>query len=256
MSDDPHRAVLRPKNPGESLKVAESVLRKRDRNLKVARKRIEKVQKIKSQKKTQSQAKFNVQSAAKMLQSRKLLKQEKNRLKTVAKRAAPKVNKGRSVLLVVRNGREGGSPDVKAKLRELGLRSRNCGVFLKNDEQTLKDLRVVQPFCFWGPPTLQSVTDLLYKKAFLRAEDKEDGPVPLQDNRVIEERLGQFGMLCVEDLVEGVYQGQDALASVQGLLLPMKFADIRTTHGLTKQVQHTYGDLKKDIDKQLDKLLG
>ena len=42
MSDDPHRAVLRPKNPGESLKVAESVLRKRDRNLKAARKRIEK----------------------------------------------------------------------------------------------------------------------------------------------------------------------------------------------------------------------
>ena len=38
--------------------------------------------------------------------------------------------------------------------------------------------QVVQPFCFWGPPTLQSVTDLLYKKAFLKAEDKEDGPVP------------------------------------------------------------------------------
>ena len=36
----------------------------------------------------------------------------------------------------------------------------------------------MQPFCFWGPPTLQSVTDLLYKKAFLKAEDKEDGPVP------------------------------------------------------------------------------
>ena len=36
--------------------------------------------------------------------------------------------------------------------------------------------------------------------------------------------------------VEGVYQGQGALESVQSLLLPMKFADIRTTHGLTKQV--------------------
>ena len=40
---------------------------------------------------------------------------------------------------------------MKAKLRELGLRSRNCGVFLKNDEQTLKDLRVSRG----GTPTAQ-----------------------------------------------------------------------------------------------------
>lgn len=253
MSDDPHKAVLRPRNPGESLKVAESVLRKRDRNLKAAQRRIMKVQKIKESKKTH--AKFNVKSAAKMLQHRKLLKQEKGRLKTAAKRVAPKVNKGRSVLLVVRNGRDGGGPDVKAKLKELGLRRRNCGVFLQNTQDNLKDLRVVQPFCFWGPPTLEGVQDLLHKKAFLRGEGEEKA-VPLQDNRVIEEKLGHIGMICVEDLVSAVYNGQGALDSVRDLLLPMQFADIRTTHGLTKQVQHLYGDQKKDIDKQLEKLLG
>jgi len=36
MEEDPQRAVLQPRNPGESLKVAETVLKRRERNLKAA----------------------------------------------------------------------------------------------------------------------------------------------------------------------------------------------------------------------------
>ena len=84
-------------------------------------------------------------------------------------------------------------------------------------------------------------------------------------------------------------RAKDNFDVVQKFLLPMQFADIRTTKGLTKQVsivivataalrfsvqidciqppqlaglrmpakvQHVFGDLKKGIDAELEKLLG
>jgi large subunit ribosomal protein L7e len=251
--EDTHKAVLRPKNPGESLKVQESVLQRRDRNLKAARKRADKVMKIKKAKKAQPN--LGLKSAAKMLQNRKIMKQERGRLKTQAKKGTPKVTKVRAMLLVVRNAREGGGPDMKAKLKELGLAAKNRAVFMRNTEATQKELATVKPFCFWGPPTLQTVTDLLHKKAHIRGT-KEEPVLPLQDNRVIEDRMGSHGLLCVEDIVDSIYKGQDNFDVVQKFLLPMQFADIRTTKGLSKQVQHVFGDLKKGIDAELEKLLG
>merc|ERR1712078_424219 len=101
------------------------------------------------------------------------------------------------------------------KLKQLGLATKNRAVFMRNAG---------------GPPTLQTVTDLLHKKAHIRGT--KEGPVlPLQDNRVIEERMGQHGLLCVEDMVDSIYKGQDNFDIVQKFLLPMQFADIRTTKG-------------------------
>merc|ERR1719440_355698 len=112
---------------------------------------------MKLKKAKKAQPTLGLKSAAKMLQNRRIQKQEKGRLKTQAKKGTPKVTKGRSILLVVRNAREGGGPDVKAKLKELGLATKNRAVFLRNSVDTQKDLVVVKPFCFWGPPTLQTV---------------------------------------------------------------------------------------------------
>lgn len=257
--EDPHKAVLRPRNAGEALKVAEAVLKRRDRNIKAARARAEKVQKLKAQRKTMGTANLSIKSAAKMLQHRKISKQEKGRLKSAAKKVPAKVSKGRAMLLVVRNGREGGGHEVKTRLKELGLNGRNRGVLLRNNADTAAGLRIVEPFCFWGPPTLQGVTDLLHKKAMMRGEGEGEegkGIVPLQDNRRIEELLGEHGLLCIEDLVDCLYNGKPAFEDVTRVLVPMQFADERTNHGLTKEIKHLYGNQKRRIDEHLQKLLG
>lgn len=269
--DDDHKAVLRPRKPGEQLKVAETVLRRRDRNLKAAADRAKKVlaQKAKSAKRTH--AKIDVKSAPKLLQNRRRAHQEKNRLKTLSKKMALSakqvekgisrvgmikkcVTKGRKVLLCIRNAREGGTQEVKVTLKRLRLTGRNRGVFVLNNEEMMKDLKVVEPFVFWGPPTLETVTDLLYKKAHTTLDENKE-PVPLQDNRVVEEELGQHGLLCVEDLVDCVYHAKDSFTHVSKLLLPMQFADARQ-EGLHKEIRHIFGAVNRKIDGHLAKLLG
>merc|ERR550537_66417 len=260
--DDAHKAVLRPRKPGEELKVAETVLRRRDRNLKAAHERAKKLQATKAASAKRTHAKLDVKSAAKLLQNRRRGHQEKNRLKTLARKSAINkdlakkcVTKGREMLLVIRNARDGGTHQVKKVLKELRLSGRNRGVFLRNKEATLKNLKVIEPFVFWGPPTLDTVTDLLYKKAHTKLDEETKEPIPLQDNMQVEAELGQHGILCVEDIVDCVYHGKPNFEDVSKLLLPMQFADARQ-EGLTKDIKHIFGNQNRKIDGHLGKLLG
>ena len=84
-------------------------------------------------------------------------------------------------------------------MTKLGLKEVNNAVFMKSDEETIKKLMLIQHYIAFGYPTKKVVNDLIRKRGFLNKDNKR---LPLQNNALIEELLGEKGIICVEDIIE------------------------------------------------------
>lgn len=62
----------------------------------------------------------------------------------------------------------------------------------------------MQRICYRFPssePNLKSVRELIYKRGYGKVDKQR---IPLSNNAVIEQALGKFDILCVEDLVHEI----------------------------------------------------
>ena len=99
-------------------------------------------------------------------------------------------------------GINGLHPKPRKVLQLFRLRQINNGVFVKLNKATINMLRFAEPYITWGYPNLKSVRELLYKRGFGKVEGKR---LPLNDNAVIEAKLGQYGIICMEDLIHEIF---------------------------------------------------
>ncbi|KAM6183340.1 ribosomal protein uL30-like [Erethizon dorsatum] len=90
---------------------------------------------------------------------------------------------------------------VQKTIARLRLKKLFSGVFVKVTPHTLKMLRIVEPYVTWGFPNLKSVRELILKRGQAKVKNKT---FPLTDNTVIEEHLGKFGVICLEDLIHEI----------------------------------------------------
>lgn len=105
--------------------------------------------------------------------------------------------------IVVRiRGINGVSPKPRKVLQLFRLRQINNAMFIKLNKATINMLRIAEPYIAWGYPNLKTVKDLVYKRAFGRVNHKR---VALTDNSIIEDRLGKYGIICMEDLIHEIY---------------------------------------------------
>ncbi|KAL3810756.1 hypothetical protein ACHAXA_001156 [Cyclostephanos tholiformis] len=92
------------------------------------------------------------------------------------------------------------SKPVRRTLASLRLRRVNEGVFLRYDARTRKMLHLVEDHVLYGPPSVETVSDLVRRRGHCNVEGKR---APLADNNVIERELGEsLGLICVDDLVQ------------------------------------------------------
>ncbi|XP_002914526.2 60S ribosomal protein L7-like 1 isoform X1 [Ailuropoda melanoleuca] len=107
-----------------------------------------------------------------------------------------------SLAFVVRIQRINGvSSLVQRTIARLRLKKIFSGVFFRVTPQTIKTLRVVEPYVTWGFPNLKSVRELILKRGQAKVKNKT---IPLTDNTVIEEYLGKYGVICLEDLIHEI----------------------------------------------------
>ena len=122
-------------------------------------------------------------------------------------------------------------PKKRKTLQLLRLLQINNGVFIKLTKATMEMLKsksayfrlqdaganhekVVEPFVAYGYPNQKSVRELIYSKYEVLAlvdpltELPERGygkvdkqRIPLTDNELIEQQLGKYGIICMEDLI-------------------------------------------------------
>uniref|UniRef100_A0A2K6MI35 Ribosomal protein L30 ferredoxin-like fold domain-containing protein n=1 Tax=Rhinopithecus bieti TaxID=61621 RepID=A0A2K6MI35_RHIBE len=106
-----------------------------------------------------------------------------------------------SLAFVVRIERiDGVSLLVQRTIARLRLKKIFSGVFVKVTPQNLKML-LRFPCEFTLDFYLSSVRELILKRGQAKVKNKT---IPLTDNTVIEEHLGKFGVICLEDLIHEI----------------------------------------------------
>lgn len=109
------------------------------------------------------------------------------------------------------------SKECSKILQSLGLSRLHNTVLLKNNNESMALLKLVEPYVVYGYPHIQTVRDLIFKHGFLRIERKRTA---INSNKLIEEHLGKFGCICIEDIVHDLFTVSDNFKNVRSLLLP------------------------------------
>lgn len=70
-------------------------------------------------------------------------------------------------------------------------------------------------------PNLKTVRELVYKRGHGKVDKQR---IPLTDNSIIEKSLGEFGLLCVEDLVHEIFTVGPNFKQASNFLWPFKLS--------------------------------
>jgi large subunit ribosomal protein L7e len=146
-------------------------------------------------------------------------------------------------------------PKPRKILQLLRLRQINNGVFVRLNKATINMLRLVEPYITYGYPNLKSVRELIYKRGFATHNHQRKA---ITDNSVIEENLGKYGIVCMEDLVHEVFTTGNNFPKVNRFLWPFKLNPPRG--GWTKVTRHfnnlgDFGDREKLINNLIKRML-
>jgi len=146
------------------------------------------------------------------------------------------------------------SPTPKKVLQLLRLRQMFNGTFVKLNHATLTMLRLVEPYITYGPPSLKTVTELVYKRGFGKVNKQR---IALTDNRIVEQALGKHGIICVEDLIHEVYTCGPHFKEANNFLWPFQLSS--PLGGLSKKGKHfteggDYGNREEEINKLVSRM--
>ena len=114
-------------------------------------------------------------------------------------------------------------PKKRKTLQLLRLLQINNGVFIRLTKATSEMLKIVEPFVAYGYPNLKSVRELVYKRGYAKTASKQR--IPLTDNAIIEEHLGKFGIVCMEDLIHEIYTVGPNFKQASNFLWPFKLSN-------------------------------
>ncbi|OBZ75811.1 60S ribosomal protein L7-B [Grifola frondosa] len=114
------------------------------------------------------------------------------------------------------------APKPRKILQLLRLLQINNGVFVKVTKATEQMLRLVEPYVTYGEPNLKSVRELIYKRGYGKVDKQR---IPLANNGVIEESLGKFDILSVEDLVHEIFTTGPNFKQASNFLWPFKLSN-------------------------------
>lgn len=110
-------------------------------------------------------------------------------------------------------------------LNLLRLQELDTGVFMKLTKTTYPLLRLISPYIVIGKPSLQSVRSLIQKRSkviYKRETDPEPVEIILNDNNIVEEKLGEYGIICIEDIIHEINSLGENFQEVNFFLQPFK----------------------------------
>lgn len=124
------------------------------------------------------------------------------------------------VALVIRiRGTIGVSPKARKVMQLFRLRQLHNATFVRLNEATIRMLRLIEPFVTYGYPSRETITKLVYKRGFAKLNKQR---IPIADNSVIEEGLGEQGICCAADLINEIYTVGPNFKEANNFLWPFK----------------------------------
>jgi len=113
-------------------------------------------------------------------------------------------------------------PKPRKILQLLRLLQINNGVFVRLTKATQQMLQIVTPYVAYGEPNLKTIKELIYKRGFAKVNKQR---IPINDNEVIEKVLGQYGIICVEDLIHEIATVGPNFKQANNFLWPFKLSN-------------------------------
>ncbi|KAI5301433.1 60S ribosomal protein L7 [Ascosphaera pollenicola] len=114
------------------------------------------------------------------------------------------------------------APKPRKILQLLRLLQINNGVFIKLTKATSEMLTIIDPYVAYGYPNLKTVRELIYKRGYGKVDKQR---VALSDNQIIEETLGKYGIVCMEDLIHEIYTVGPNFKQAANFLWPFKLSN-------------------------------
>lgn len=181
--------------------VPETVLKKRNRNAKLAESR----KKFLARRKEQATTKSATYSKKAEEYYKQYTAQEKELVQLRRKARADNsfyVAAEPKVALVVRiRGINNLSPQVRKILQLFRLRQIHNATFVRINRATLNMLKKIEPYVTLGYPTRKTVSDLIYKRGYGKVNKQR---IPLTSNEIVAQSLREHGITTVEDLINEI----------------------------------------------------
>lgn len=200
--------------------------------------------------------------ADELIRRRKQVIQESNRLQSVKRQLAKNKNGGLKdnqlgqLLLVVRSDTVANKRNIHKKvlavLKNMRLQKIHSAVFVRSSPAVHEQLQQIRPYVTAGTPSLETVRSLINKRAHTVVNDKR---VPVSDNTMVEEALGDAGVICVEDIIHEIMNGDDeTFGKVSSYLAPFELntesrnKNKMMMNKLTEKSEGQRPRVNKDID--------
>ncbi|XP_073701934.1 60S ribosomal protein L7-like 1 [Garra rufa] len=211
---------------------------------------------LQQKRKVQKGDRLNFKRLEDFLKNSKRKNRDETRLARLKYRPPPPMPPGKNRLVFAVRIREikGVSSKVMRTIQMLRLRKIFSGTFVKVNMTSISMLKAVEPYVAWGYPNLKSVRELILKRGLAKINKKK---IPLTDNTFIEKHLGQYGIICLEDLIHEIYSAGKNFKVVNNFLWPFSLSVPRNAArdkvGLLKDVGDP-GPRAEDINTVIRKL--
>ncbi|XP_054814329.1 60S ribosomal protein L7-1 [Prosopis cineraria] len=164
-------------------------------------------------------------------------------------------NSNSKLLLIIRiQGKNDMHPKTRKVLDKLNLKRVFNAVFVKASVGIMAKLQRVEPYVTYGYPNIKSIKELIYKKGFAKLDNQK---VPLTDNNIIEQALGKYGIVCMEDMVHEIVNVGPHFEEVASFLWPFELSKpadgLRGSKTLYKDGGDT-GNREDLINELIDKM--
>ena len=114
------------------------------------------------------------------------------------------------------------APKTKKILQLLRLRQLNNATFMKVNFATMTMLSWIEPYVTYGKPSLKTINDLVYKRGFGKVNKQR---IPLTENKIIANTLGQYDIVCIEDVIHEITTCGPHFKEVNNFLWPFKLSN-------------------------------
>jgi len=141
------------------------------------------------------------------------------------------------------------APQTRKILQLLRLKQIHNGVFVRLNKATSTMLNLVEPYITYGTPNLKTTSELIYKRGYGKINRQR---VALTDNKLIEDNLGKYNIVCIEDLIHEIATVGPHFKEANNFLWPFKLSS--PLGGFVVKRNHfteggDYGNREEQINK-------
>ncbi|CAR29438.1 hypothetical protein ZYGR_0AD01200 [Zygosaccharomyces rouxii] len=127
------------------------------------------------------------------------------------------------------------APKQRKVLQLMRLNQINNGVFVKVTKATTELLKLIEPYIAYGYPSYSTIRQLVYKRGFGKINKQR---IALSDNQIVEEHLGKYGILSIDDLIHEIYTVGPHFKQANNFLWPFKLSNPNGGWGVPRKFKH------------------